>query len=189
MELMSQRNHTRYGGPAQGGFSLLEVLLAGVLLLVVALGVIPLIVRSSVSNVTGDQYSKASNYARSRTEELLQLPFDCCPEPVIPTLDIEDGQTERVLEEHYSKNLKSWQPGDTPADASDQVLWRRVTTIRQYNNEAFEDGLLEISEALNGDADPEDVHIKEIEVATQSMLETGALGPPGRVTVRVLKSQ
>ena len=59
------------------GFTLVEVLIAAAILLVVALGILPLFMRSIVSNMEGSDHTQVANAARARAEEFFQLPF-CC---------------------------------------------------------------------------------------------------------------
>ena len=60
----------------QGGFSLLEALLASALVLVITLGIMPLFTTSIVQNVAGKESTLSSNYSRSTSEEMIALPLD-----------------------------------------------------------------------------------------------------------------
>ena len=62
-----QRPQARAVG-AEAGFSLLEVLIAAVLMLVIAVGVLPLFTRAMTASLSGNDSSQASNFGRSRLE-------------------------------------------------------------------------------------------------------------------------
>ena len=51
--------------------------------------------QSMVSNTSGNDSTKAANFARARAEELMQYPFNH------PDLTIENG-TEKTLHEYYT---------------------------------------------------------------------------------------
>jgi hypothetical protein len=146
--------------------------------LAIALGVVPMFTQSMVSNSSGNDSTKASNFARARTEELMQLPFNHLD------LTIEAG-AEKMTQDYYSTVDASWRPYPIPAGKTAE--WSRVTTIRQYNVDALDDDLVEVSEALPADTDPSFVHIKEIQVG---VAQVGGLfnSAAKQVTVRTLRS-
>lgn len=167
---------------AARGLSLVETTIAAALLLLVAVGVLPLFAQALSNNLAGADSSTASNTARSQVEELFQLPFNS------NQLTLVTGN-ELVVESYYSLADEEWKPGPEPPDNSDPALWTRTATIRQYSVAALQDGLLEPSEALEADAPPGQVHFKEIEAAIVGTRTAGPLGPSRRITVRLLKSQ
>jgi Tfp pilus assembly protein PilV len=140
---------------AELGMTLLEVMIASLLFLAVSLGVVPMFTQSMVSNTSGNDSTKAANFARGRAEELMQLPFNH------PDLTIDAGSA-KVLDEYYSSSDPVWRPFPVPAGKTPE--WTRTTTVRQYNVDALEDDLVEISEALPAGTDPSFVHLKEIQV-------------------------
>lgn len=162
------------------GFSLIEVLVAGLILLVIALGLIPLYTRSIRSNVEGFDYTHVSNFAKSRAEELIQLPFNSA------RLTVPPGSEELAVCECYSPEQDRWiEEADCPATGStcDVTLFTRTTTVRQF-------GVTDVTNPLPGDAPPEAVHLKEITVAVEGSREAGhVLGPGKNIAVRMLKSQ
>ena len=160
------------------GFSLIEALIAAALLLVVVLGFVPLFVRSSISNSEGRESTRAANFARSRAEQLYELPFNH------PSLDVDGTATEIV--DYYLHSTETW---STDAGSDPLDVWKRTTTVRQYHINALSDGQLQASEALPGGSDPAQVHLKEIEVAIESERGSNILGPPKSITVRVLKAK
>lgn len=182
---------------ASSGFSIIEALIAAAILLLVAIGVLPLFVRAMTSNVTGSESTRVSNYGKSQVEELFQLPFGGAS----ITLGSTDGSA-KVLPAQYWEDPNIAIDGDerwvTTLTAGRQVMWQRGATIRQYAVAALDDGVLQTSEALPFNAQAEFVHFKEIEVAVDPVFYQagsvvarvgGVLNQSPRLTARVLKSE
>lgn len=165
------------------GFSLVEAILASLILLVVALGVLPLFTRAMASNFAGAEATSLSNMTSGRAEELYQLPFDH-PELTVPV-----GSTERLVDECWTAEDGHWVAGtaaEVEAD-SKQVLWTRQTRIRQFN---INDLLTNAPTPLDGGTPPGSVHVKEIDVEVASARTDGiALGPNRALRVRLFKAQ
>lgn len=164
------------------GFTLIEVLVGLFFLLVIALGILPIFLRSSIENVAGKESTDVTNLGRSELEEFRQLPFDS------PYLTIDAG-AEKTFDEYFSAAEKKWKPGPAPTDGTDPPRWTRNTVVRQYAATALDDGKLEVIEALPAGTDPGLVHIKEIYITLDSNREGGALGPAKSTQLRVLKAQ
>jgi len=160
--------------PGGAGFSMIEVMVAAAILLVIALGLVPLYTRSIRSNVEGFDYTQVSNFAKSRAEEYLQFPFSSTP------LQVPGGATELQSQDFYSAADHEWVDTLT---AGDVALFTRTTTVRQFSTG-------DVSTPLDGNAPPEVVHLKEITVEVEGSRAGGsALGPGKTISVRVLKSQ
>ena len=140
------------------GLTLIEIMFASLLFLAVALGVVPMFTQSMVSNASGNDSTKAANFARARAEELTQYPFNH------QDLTVEAG-SEKVLEEYYTSNDAQWHAYPVPDGKNAE--WSRTTTIRQYNVDALDDDRVEIAEALPAGADPSFIHLKEIQVSVE----------------------
>lgn len=175
-------NRDRHGKPRTGpsgsrrerGFSILEVLVAAVILMVIALGLVPLYSRAIRSNVEGFDYTQVSNFAKSRAEEYRQLPFDN------PRLAVPPGSTELAVDDFFSRNEHEWV---ATLDAGDTALFTRTTTVRSFHID-------DIENPLDGGAAPEAVHLKEITVEVEGSRAAGSpLGPGKTIAVRVMKSQ
>ncbi len=162
------------------GLSLIEATIAAALLLIIAAGVLPMFTQAMVNNLAGADSSASSNGARTMTEELFQLPWDNVRLTLV-------AGNELVAEEYYSLADKEWKAGVEPS--GDPALWTRTATVRQYSVLALDDEIIDPAEALDFDADPGQIHLKEIEVAVVGTRTGGPLGPSRRVTVRMLKSQ
>ena len=178
-----------------GGFSIVEALIAAAILLLVAIGVLPLFVRSMTSNVTGSESTRVSNYGKAQVEELMQLPFGSA------AISITAGS--RVdLPPQYWEDPNLTIDGDerwvTTITAGRRVLWQRTATVRQYAIGSLDDGVLQTSEALDAATATEFVHFKEIEVNVDPVTYSGGsvvartgsvLSQSPRLTARALKSQ
>jgi hypothetical protein len=180
------------------GFTLVEVLVAGALLLVITLGTLPLFTRALRDNRSGAESTEVSNVARSALESFFQLPWDS-PRIVLAAGDLSGGTT-KALGDYYSLNDDRWKacaaalpdcdPANCSVPADDPARWMRVTCVRQFGNEdVTDDGVLSDDEALAFDADPSLVHLKEIVVRVQGARQSPVFGPAKRITVRTLKSQ
>ena len=160
------------------GVSLVEVLLASFLFLAISLGVVPMFTQSMVSNSSGNDSTKASNFARARAEELMQLPFNHLD------LTIEAG-SEKTTEEYYVRDDGTWRAGPAPLDVTPE--WQRFTTIRQYSVAALADDTIEVSEAMDAGTDPSLVQLKEIQVDIEQI--GGLLTSSAKtITVRTFRS-
>ena len=173
-----QRPQARAVG-AEAGFSLLEVLIAAVLMLVIAVGVLPLFTRAMTASLSGNDSSQASNFGRSRLEEMYQLPFNS------PGLAITAG-SEAKATEWWSDADKSWKTGAVPPASA----WTRTTRLRQFSLAGLvdADGDGEFDEPLPAGTDPRFIHLKEIVVRLEGNRTAGnPLGVARPITLRILK--
>jgi len=169
---------------ASAGFSLIEVLIASVILLVVLLGIIPLFIRSMSNRQAGLESTAVSSYARTRAETLLELPFDH-PDLTVPA----GGDTLEVVE-YLPLGSRVWDR--TPAAAAN-AAWIRTTRVQQFGTADLIDGDTDgdgdaLDQPLPGGSNPRSIQLKEIEVRVESTREGGPLGAGEGLTVRVLKA-
>lgn len=184
--------------PRPMGFTMVEVLVAGALLMVITLGTLPLFTRALRDNRSGAESTEVSNAARSGLEEFFQLPWDAA-RLVLVGGDL-NGGTIKAFGDFYSLADDRWKPcaaalpdcdpASCAVPADDPARWTRVTCVRQFSNDdVTDDGELADDEALAFDADPSQVHLKEIVVRVASARQSPVFGPAKRITVRTLKSQ
>ncbi|MEM1245436.1 MAG: prepilin-type N-terminal cleavage/methylation domain-containing protein [Acidobacteriota bacterium] len=160
------------------GFSLIEVLIAAALLLIVSVGILPMFTRSITNNLQGKQATEATNLARSELERMIQLPAND------PALTLIAGN-ELVRNEKWSKDSKRWY--DVSSFPSTEIdTFERTVTVRQFSMNALADGVLDASELLDASADPQAVHLKEIEV--QVGAPPSGMSPGKQVTLRMYKA-
>jgi len=170
---LSQQSPT----PRQAGFSIVEVMIAALLLLVIALGLLPLFAQSIMSNTQGQESTTAANFARTRLEEFRQLPFDN------DNMIVKSG-TERQFDEIYLFKAKKWMDG-TVAPVGDFALWSRTTWVRDYQAS-------DMTAKLPAGTDPSFIQLKEIEVRVVSNRNssggTFSFGAGRQISARVYKA-
>ena len=72
---MHTLKHLPAGRHGAAGFSIIEALIAAAILLIIALGLLPLFSRSISDNVSGNDATQATNGSRTQVEEMLKVPF------------------------------------------------------------------------------------------------------------------
>ena len=163
------------GRCGEAGFSFIEVVIASLLLLMIAVAVLPLFTEAASSNETGREYTDVANFARSRAEEFTQLSFNA--DLVTITAGI-----ERIHEEYYSATSRKWMPGTTVA-TGDRALWFRRTRIRQ-----FEATDRDLTTPLPAGTDALRIQVKEIQVEVRGASAASLFGPAKNITVRTIKT-
>jgi len=171
------------GRRSQAGFSLIEGLIAALIALIIILGVLPLFALALRSNLSGAESTSVANLAQARAEEYYQYPFNDSPELTIPV-----GSDQLVVDEVWTREDDGWIAGTEASALADgkTPIWTRRTRVRQFNV----NDLLAGEGPLDGGADPQQVQLKEIEVAVAGTRQAGnPLGGGKALTVRVYKSQ
>ena len=164
------------------GFSVVEVLIATLIFLIIAVGILPLFAAAAKNNQDGQEATEVSNFGKSGVEDLLQASFSDA------RLTVPAGSTQLLTDEYWSKTDKVWKTGT--GTTADSALWRRRTRVRQFNVSDLNDNGV-FDNPLNGSIDEGQIHIKELEVEiwhTRSD-QALALGKPTHYTVRMLKSK
>jgi hypothetical protein len=190
--------------------SLVEALIAMALLLLVAIGILPLFTRAMVNNAAGSEATHAANHARHRLEELGQLPINNL------ALEVTAGN-ELLTRDRYFSGVEMIQ-GDEEWDAAGAgtgfETWLRTTRVRQFRlidppgaidadldlvvdalgglEDGNQDG--EFDNPLGPTPDISSIHLKEISVELVSprddpsgAREAGVLGAAPAYRVRELK--
>lgn len=160
------------------GFSVIEVLIATAIFFIIAMGVLPLFTQSMANNVAGREASEVTNYAKSRVEEMLQLPYNA------EAMTIPGGSNVLEVVEYWSAAEKAWKPGPVPSGSD--ALWVRTIRIRQFGFGDLADGSLD--NPLPGGTPIEHVHLKEIEVEVNGTRNSGPFGGAKRMNVRMLRA-
>jgi hypothetical protein len=175
------------GRRGEAGLSLVEVLIAGALLLG-TVAILPLFMRAMVDNVSGSEYTQATNFGRTSVEVVNSGAFDS------EDLTLDAG-TEKVTREIYYPYVDGaageWYLDGAEAPAGARATWERTTTVRQFNigdiiNDAEDEQAF--SEPLDAAALPGFVHLKEITVEVRSSREAGLLGFPKSIVLRRYKA-
>ena len=213
MHRKSQRKSNQRRQAPQG-FSLLEVLVAMVLLVVVVSGLLPLFSRSVLENVEGREITKSGSLGRSQTEELHQMFFNNWE------LEIQNGSV-RTTQDYWNQGLadkvgdESWV---TTVPVGSVALWSRTVDVRQFGINGVDDtdldGIVDVILGLEDLLDPNDVdgdgntaepdgvfdntlaagtnasaiHLKQVVVEVESQKVWGSSGPAAETTLRAIKA-
>lgn len=158
-----------HGRPAaEAGFSLIEALIAALLLLFIVLGVLPLFSRAMMNNLQGNDASNISNGAVEGFEQLLALPFDN------QLLTLAGGATQRDITQAYSLKHNEWV---LPTDlaSGDEAQYTRTLRLEYFQfSDLSDDGALD--DPLPGDFDPTYIQLKRLQIRIQNERTVGA--PP-----------
>ena len=177
------------------GFSLLEVLISSLLLVLVSLGVLPLLFRSVANNQRGAESTSVGAFAASELDMYLQIPFDEGPLVVPDTVQVLESAQHLPLpssdgQVYLEAPNTAWVDGT--ATSLEGIRWSKATRVRQYGLSDLEpaaaDGISALDNPLMGSTSPDFVHLKEIEVEIVGGREAGALGAGQHHTIRVLKA-
>jgi type II secretory pathway pseudopilin PulG len=184
--------------PAAAGFSLIEALIAAAILLIIALGLIPLFSRAINDNITGNDSTQATNGGRTQLEDMLGLPF-ANARLTVPGTALVSETTDSFAQGDGDKSgdpNEGWwagKPGDTGWVDRGLVLWSRTTRVRQYSvSDLTTDPYLD--SPLPGNTTPTFVQLKQVEVVmdnSKRVLDPTklgmVLGSGQGITLRVVK--
>ena len=167
------------------GMSLVEVLVAALIMVVVALGILPLFTRSIRQNREGANFTDLTNVARSALEEYLQMDFRA------PKLTVPAGTDELVVQHYWDSAARQWLP--LPADLNSlpgTARFERTIQVQQFaSGDLILDGTLD--DPLAGDAPADLVQLKRIRVMVRALTISGrefVAGRPTPVGLEVLKA-
>lgn len=174
------------------GMSLIEVLIAVAIMTVIALGIVPLFMRSIRQNREGANYTEVTNIARSALEELVRNDFNS------PELTIDAG-TVKETRQVYDRTLQLWvnaslapNPLPDPTDWTKPHFFERRIKVEQFAGGDFiEDGYLDTPEPAG--TNPTEVQIKRIRVMVLPVFGSTPgvgqflLGSPNPTTLEAIK--
>lgn len=173
---------------AEGGFSVVEVLLAAAVLLIVTIGILPLFTRSISNNVQGQQMTLAVNRAKSEMETMIQADFNSTALDIQPGDTMLDGSNGKETIEFWSEEEHDW-VAESDFPSTEEMNFRRTTRIRQYNlQELTEKDATKDWVALAGGTPGNEIHLKEIEVVVGSVNNANIFGVTRDLTLRTFKS-
>ena len=165
------------GNRSNAGFSVIEVLIAAGIFLIIAVGLLPLFVESIRNNLRGREATDVSNMGKSRLEEYFQLPFDST------RLEVSDGRTEMWVSDFYKLSTAGPSTWAGAVSGGSIFPWTRTTRIRQFN-------INNLSQPLDGAADPGQVHLKEVRVELESRRTPGnPFGSRRELVLQVYKAK
>jgi prepilin-type N-terminal cleavage/methylation domain-containing protein len=177
-----QRVRTARRSHEQAGMSLIEVLIAVLIMVVIAIGLLPLFNRSIRQNRDGSNYMELTNVARSTLEEYSQLDFNA------QGLAVPAGQTMLLRHEYWSNAESRWLPLPDPNNPPATARWQRSVQIEQFTaGDLVEDRALD--DPLDGDTPEEFVHLKRIRVTVRPRWTAfDIFGRPTPIALQVVKT-
>ncbi|HEV7517976.1 MAG TPA: hypothetical protein VGR07_16880 [Thermoanaerobaculia bacterium] len=180
------RENLPAGAGAERGFTIIEGLVASAILLIVAIGIIPLFANSILNNSRGSDSTLATNFSKTNIENLQQMPFSN------PLLNVPAGQVKLQADDWWKPgNLKindpsqGWQVG-TPTTGTLNI-WTRNTIVQQYGlDDILTNGAP--TTPLDGSTQANFVQLKTITVNVQSSKPGGILGVGERISLQSIKA-
>jgi hypothetical protein len=168
--------------PTRAGFTLVEVLIIAILVLVVMLSLVPLFSQSMMSNLEGWTATEGIAFGRTELEDKSALGLDRA-DMVVP------GGSSQMLRE------RAWDPEEhewvDPANAPDLLIWQRDTRVRLFSVSDLTGSASEekrFGNPLDGAIDPRYVHFREINVWVEHQKGADTPGASRGLDVTVLRS-
>ena len=203
LQPLSRRRSPAVAPRGDAGFSLVEGLIAALLLLFVALGVIPLFTRAMESNISGHRSSHMSTFVSALFEEENQLPIDrdewnIAAEPDgVKTFDLMYWVTGRQNQSAGIPDTsgdEKWTLNPVPV-IDGLVIWQRDVSVRKYSlsdlqilagTDPSDDEIVAFGHPMLLDSpltDDRNSHITEIRVSMKENRRETPLGAGRRITV------
>lgn len=162
----------------QHGFSMVETLIAAALIGVIAVGVIPLFTRAMTDNMAGADYTRVTNYAKSKEEDFARIPITQA------SIQLPAGQSQLLTTEYMNPTTLRWDPTKPSNPLS---VWTRTTTLTQYNMYDSDDNQM-FDNPLPGGAPIDAVQIVQAQVQVKSVSAVGPTGAHRMTIIRFLKA-
>lgn len=169
---------TPEAGGRQSGFSMVESLVAAAIIGIVAIGILPLFTRAMVDNMAGADYTRVTNYAKSKEEDFTRMPF------LQQTIQVPAGQIQLMTTEYMDPASQYWV---ATKPANPLAVWTRVTTFTQYNMYDTDDDQMFNNPIAGGAVGVDGVHVIQAQVQVKSISAIGPLGGRRATLVRYLK--
>jgi Tfp pilus assembly protein PilV len=194
MVLIPPGPHARRARRA-AGFSLVEALIAAAVLGFIAIGILPLFTQAMVNNKQGSDSTTVTTFSKTNVENLDSQPF------ASTNLTVPVGSTSLVTVDWYVQASSqvvggtnaSWIvtctgtasacAGTTPPAGQGLVLWKRTTTVQQYNVSD-----LAFANPEDGGTASDFVHLKSVKVVVQRPNPGMSLNSGKAVTLQLLRA-
>ena len=168
----------------EAGFSLAEALIAAAILLIIALGMIPLFSRAMINNTLGNDYTQATSHGTVAVEEAWEQPL------ISSDLALTTGTSKQHVRYLMDKGFNTTATPVTdldwiftpPVSGTDPVLWTRTTQLRQFHIDSLSDGELTALEAVPAGLGPQSFQILEVTAQLDSgKMRAGNVGAFGGI--------
>jgi Tfp pilus assembly protein PilV len=151
---------------SEAGFSMVEALIAAAILLIIAIGMIPLFTHSMVNNALGSDYTQATTFGKTSLERIYKGTL------ANGDLVLTAGTSlQRIdyIEKSATKGTPvsdlDWKYTVTNPSA---LVWTRTMRVRQFSFHAVDDGVLTDAEVLPAGSDTSQWQVKEISLVLDS---------------------
>jgi prepilin-type N-terminal cleavage/methylation domain-containing protein len=172
---------TPEAGGRQSGFSMVESLIAAAIIGIVAIGILPLFTRAMVDNMAGADYTRVTNYAKSKEEDFSRIPF------LQQSIQMKPGDTQEMTTEYMDPASLYWV---ATKPTNPLAVWTRVTTYTQYNMYDTDDDKMFNNPIAGGTAAvgiQDTVQVIQAQVQVKSVSAIGPMGGRRTTLVRYLK--
>ncbi len=177
---------SRAGG--QAGMSLIEVIIAMALILVIALGVLPMFGRALASSNRAWEATEVGNYMKSDLEEAMDIDFNNTAFSLPPTAGVTEVTStesweigEPMVVGDANEGWFAGTPGDGTYAGAGNVRWTRTQRLRQFS-------MSDLNTPVDGTKASSYVHLKEFQVQIEGVRQAGVLGAGQTLTIRILKA-
>jgi Tfp pilus assembly protein PilV len=131
---------------AEAGFSMIEALIAAAILLILAIGMIPLFARSMINNALGNDYTQATAHGLTNLEKVWKEPINNVELNLTTGSSLQRSQyVRKALQSGSPVTDQDW---SYTATSAVPVVWTRTTKVQIFPIGALADGQLTDSEAL-----------------------------------------
>ena len=168
-------------GSRQGGFSMIESLIAAAIIGIVAIGILPLFTRAMVDNMAGADYTRVTNYAKSKEEDFTRVPV------LQPSIQVQPGDMQEMSTEYMDPASLYWV---ATKPSNPLAVWTRVTTLTQYNLYDTDDDQMFNNPIAGGTltvGTQDTVQVIQAQVQVKSVSAIGPMGGRRTTLVRYLK--
>jgi prepilin-type N-terminal cleavage/methylation domain-containing protein len=169
---------TLEAGGRQSGFSMVESLIAAAIIGIVAIGILPMFTRAMVDNMAGADYTRVTNYAKSKEEDFTRIRV------LDQTIQVPAGQSNLMTTEYMDPAALYWV---VTKPANPLAVWTRVTTYTQYNLYDTDDDQMFNNPLAGGAVGVDAVQVIQAQVQVKSISAMGPLGGRRTTLVRYLK--
>jgi prepilin-type N-terminal cleavage/methylation domain-containing protein len=164
----------------QRGMSLIEVLVGVAIMMIIAMGLIPLFSRSIRQNREGANFTDLTNVARTTLEEYVRYDFNA------PQLTLAPGKVDLTVQQYYDTTSAQWVA--IPATIPYTARFQRTIVVEQFTaGDLTDNGSLD--DPLDGGVTKDAVQVKRIRVLVRPLWKfEAAFGRPTPVQVETLKA-
>lgn len=189
--------------PSAAGFSLVEALIATAVLGFIAIGILPMFTQAMMNNKQGSDSTVVTTFSKTNVESLDAVDFTQAPAVQVPAGSLSCVTVDWYVQQSASKvggTNGRWVvtyptggaacgPGPAPVQTAPAgpglALWKRTTTITQYN---VTDVATSFSNPEDGNTSPDQVHLKKIQVVVQRAIPAGGVMAGKAITLQLLRS-